>query len=290
MTPVLCIYHGNCADGFAAAWAVRARLDDAEFHAGIYGQPPPDVTGRRVVLVDYSYKRDVIAAMSQSAASILIVDHHKSAAEDLAGLPTPPPPPDDRPDLTGWLPDSGVWARFDMDHSGAMLAWQHFHGTAEPPELLRHIEDRDLWRFALPGTREIQAAVFSYPYDFEVWSRLMWSRSIDSLRAEGVAIERKHHKDVAELVAVTRRDMTIGDVVVPVASLPYTLVSDAAHLMAADAPFAGCYWDTPTGRVFGLRSRPDGADVSEVAKRYGGGGHKHAAGFTVPRDHPLAAA
>ena len=56
---------------------------------------------------------------------------------------------------------------------------------------------------------------------------------------------------------------------------------DAEYEMANGKPFAACYWDTPKGRVFSLRSSDDGADVSEVAKQYGGGGHRNASGFTV---------
>jgi oligoribonuclease NrnB/cAMP/cGMP phosphodiesterase (DHH superfamily) len=84
--------------------------------------------------------------------------------------------------------------------------------------------------------------------------------------------------------------MTIGGHSVPVASLPYTLVSDAAHAMAQGEPFAACYWDTAEARIFGLRSADDGIDVSEIAKTYGGGGHAKAAGFKVARSHELATA
>lgn len=84
--------------------------------------------------------------------------------------------------------------------------------------------------------------------------------------------------------------MVIGGHEVPVASLPYTLVSDAAHAMAQGEPFAACYWDTAEGRVFGLRAADDGLDVSDIAKQYGGGGHAKAAGFKVPRQHELAMA
>jgi nanoRNase/pAp phosphatase (c-di-AMP/oligoRNAs hydrolase) len=75
--------------------------------------------------------------------------------------------------------------------------------------------------------------------------------------------------------------MTIGGHRVPVANLPYTMSSDAGHEMAKGRPFAACYWDTPEGRVFSLRSNDEGVDVSEVAKQYGGGGHRNASGFTV---------
>ena len=103
----------------------------------------------------------------------------------------------------------------------------------------------------------------------------------DTLATEGEAIERKHFKDIRELLGVTTRDMVIGGHLVPVANLPYTMSSDAGHELAKGRPFAACYWDTPKGRVFSLRSTDDGADVSEVAKQYGGGGHRNASGFTV---------
>lgn len=261
----LCIYHGNCADGFGAAWVVRKALGDVEFHAGVYNQPPPDVTGRTVYIVDFSYKRAVLLEMAAKANYIAILDHHKTAAEDLRDFP---------PGI------ENLFAVFNMDRSGAMLAWDHFFPGVAPPALLQHIEDRDLWRFALPGTREIQANVFSYPYDFDVWDELM-ARPVVDLVTEGRAIERKHHKDVAELLKVTTRRMVIGGHEVPIANLPYIHVSDAAHELAKGEPFAGCYWDTPKGRVFGLRSTDVGVDVSEVAKGYGGGGHRNASGFTV---------
>lgn len=109
----ICIYHGNCADGFGAAVAVRMALgaDSVDFHPGVYQTPPPDVTGRDVIIVDFSYKRDVMIEMAEQAKSILILDHHKSAEADLKDLP------------------ANVSAHFDMTRSGAVMAWQHFHPT-----------------------------------------------------------------------------------------------------------------------------------------------------------------
>lgn len=290
----LCIYHGNCADGFAAAWVVRHALgDDVEFHAGVYQDEPPNVRGRHVIVVDFSYKKPQLEVMRGYARSLLILDHHKSAAEDLCDLPS-------AGESYARFKERATHtaALFDMERSGAGIAWDFFMPGRLRPQLINHIEDRDLWRFRLDGTREIQAALFSYPYDFEAWDALMALVNLDRLRVEGAAIERKHHKDIAELVGVVTRMMKICGFTVPVANLPYTLTSDAGHLLCGDVPappgtgspsvsrypFAGCYWDTPAGRVFSLRSREDGFDVSAIAKQYGGGGHAHAAGFRVPFD------
>ncbi|HEL4110794.1 TPA: hypothetical protein UM343_000915 [Stenotrophomonas maltophilia] len=299
----LVIYHSNCADGFSAAWAVRQAIE-AEFHPGVHGTPPPDVTGRDVILVDFCYPPSVMLQLQLVANSILVLDHHKSAEAD---LPANSRTADDQLTVVrvygaanwglfqGWVEQDKcegirkamIYALFDMERSGAGIAWDFFHPGKARPALIDHVEDRDLWRFALQGTREIQAAVFSHPYRFEVWDQLMLA-PVYELYQQGLSIERKHHKDVAELVEVAKRQMVIGHYDVPVASLPYTLASDAGHLMAKGQPFAACYYDKAEGRVFSLRSTDDGVDVSEVAKLYGGGGHARAAGFTVPRDHELA--
>ena len=154
------------------------------------------------------------------------------------------------------------------------------------PRLVDYVGDRDLWRFSFTGSREINAYIFAHDYTFENWDRLETELStLDGLKratAGGEAIERKHHKDVKELVTVTRRTMIIGGYKVPVANIPYTLTSDAGNLMCIGAPFAACYWDTPNGRVFSLRSTDSGVDVSLIAKAYGGGGHRNASGFQMP--------
>jgi len=289
MNQKLCIYHGNCADGFGAAYAVWKKFgDEVDFHAGVHQDPPPDVTGRDVILVDFSYKLDVLEEMAKTARTITILDHHKSAAEDLMHFAIPDNMDAsfdvfaDMSEFGGCLP---IRALFDMERSGAVLAWQYFHPTVAVPHLFEHIQDRDLWRFAITGTREIQAVVFSHPYDFAVWDELVaraentgeWRAMIE----EGKAIERKHFKDIAELLKVVTVRMTIGGYDVPVANLPYTMTSDAGHQLAQGELFAACYWDTPEGRVFSLRSTDEGMDVSEIAKQYGGGGHAHASGFRL---------
>jgi len=258
----MCIYHGNCADGFGAAWVVRKIAPNAEFVAGVYQTMPPDVTGKDVVMVDFSYKRPVLIDLASRAKSILIIDHHKTAAEDLVDLP------------------ANVKTVFDMNHSGAVLTWNYFFPDTAPPRLLLHIEDRDLWKFLLPYTREIQANLFSYPYDFKVWDSLM-ETEVAELVAEGCAIERKHFKDIAELLPIVTRPMIIGGYLVSCANLPYIHSSDAGHTLCATNPFGACYWDTPEGRVFSLRSTDTGVDVGAIAKVYGGGGHRNASGFKL---------
>lgn len=263
----LCIYHANCADGFAAAWVVRRALgDQVEFHPASYGEAPPDVAGRPVLIVDFSYKREILQAMAGEAAYITILDHHKSAQADLVEFYHP-----------------RVACTFDMERSGARLAWDHFFKDLEPPPVLLRVEDRDLWRYALAGTREIMAAVFSHPYDFATWDALMEFGDLAGLYLQGQALERKRRRDLDEMLKAATRVMEIGGHLVPAANLPHIYASEAAGQLADGMLFAATYYDTDSERVFSLRSAPNGLDVSEIAKLYGGGGHKHAAGFRVSR-------
>ncbi|KAB6717721.1 DHH family phosphoesterase [Roseobacter sp. TSBP12] len=299
-TTPICIYHANCADGFTAAWLVHSALSGAvELVPASYGDTPPDVKGRDVVIVDFSYKREVLKEIAKVARSILILDHHKTAQEDLAagdGIV-------DISKYTGELswsrhmmnvaqdqiecaPNAQIYVLFDMERSGAQLACDFFFDDNRPM-LVEYVADRDLWKWELYGSREVSVVIASHEFTIEVWSELEhvldFQSSLEDLISEGKAILRKHNRDIRQMLEITKREMVIGGVSVPVANLPYTMASDAAGLMAEDAPFAATYFDGPEGRAFSLRSRGEkGADVSEIAKAYGGGGHRNAAGFKMP--------
>lgn len=279
----LCIYHGNCDDGFAAAWAVRNFLPDAEFYAGTYQKDPPNVTGRHVLMVDFSYKRPVIEEMERNALSILILDHHRTAADDLAGIYRAPPWPT-------WChavepPALSFSARcavlFDMERSGAGIAWDYLSEDMPRPRFIDYIEDRDLWRKQLPDGDLFTIALRSYPQDFEVWDELI-AAGPGPLIAEGRSIHRYYRLRIEEM----KRNAylaTLCEHPVWIVNAPYFVASDLAGELSErdDCAFAACFHQFSNGRWgYSLRSRK-AIDVSEVAKKFGGGGHKNAAGFTV---------
>lgn len=178
----------------------------------------------------------------------------------------------------------------DLNRSGATLAWDFLFPGESRPALLGHIEDRDLWRFKLDGTREINSYVFAHEHSFEEWDKLMAADAIELMKMHraGYVLDKKHKKDLRETISHCVRRMVIAGYDVPVAGLPGFMASDGAGQLAVGEPFAASYVDTAESRVFSLRSSPDGLDVSAIAKLFGGGGHEHASGFSVPRSHPLA--
>lgn len=272
MKKPICIYHKNCLDGFGAAWAVWHKFgDDYEYHAAGYSDEPPEHNNREVLIVDFSYKKPVIEQMMANGSVITIIDHHKTAEADLMPLLAGEDPP-----------PHGFDGIFDMSKSGAMLTWEWLHRGKEPPGLIKYIQDRDLWKFELDGTREIISALSSYPFDFKTWDALMLNHAPVDLYREGVTISRKYKKDLADVLGGEPRRLVIGGIEVPVVNTHPMFFSDIGHELSRNAPFAACYMDKQNSRLFSLRSADDGVDVSAIAKFYDGGGHEHAAGFEIP--------
>lgn len=259
-SPVI-IYHDKCHDGITALWVAKQRWPDAEPYAGSYDVPPNHdrLRGKDVVIVDFSWKRDAVLSVKSVAASLRVIDHHKTAKSELEGI---------------------GGCDFDMERSGAGLAWDLLVGGTRPA-LVDYVEDRDLWRFLLPQCREVHAACNSYPLTLEARDVLM-SRSVPELAAEGLAILRYHDKLVRG-AAEQATTMTLCGYTVPALACPVIeMTSDLGHVLANGAPFAVVYTDRPDGtRLHSLRSSADGIDVSAIANGFGGGGHKHAAGFTA---------
>ena len=255
--PEVVLFHADCSDGFGAAWAVWKRYPDAQFIPVKHGYPPPSgLDGRRVLIVDFSYDRPTLTDLAERSAGLLILDHHITAQRALDNLP---------------------FAYFDLKKSGAVLAWEWAHD--EPvPWLLQYVQDKDLWTWALPGSREINAALASYPYDFQLWETLTQHR----LETEGRAILR-YENELVEKIASGAVLLPFHGAMVPVV-YSAVLTSQVGERLSVDHDFCVIWHDRDGRRYYSLRSRENGADVAAIAMRYGGGGHTHAAGFSIP--HP----
>lgn len=296
--PDICIYHGNCDDGFGAAWAIWRRWgNEVAYVPGVYGKPLPDGSGRNVLFVDFSGKRAEIDAMAQTAKSIVIIDHHKTAEAELApfviktanGLTDLNGAPELVPSMLRDLAELNrppVIAYFDMAQSGAVMAWEFAHGIPRndpPPNILSLIQDRDLWRFAYGDrTKQFSAALRTYPMTFEAWDAI--AADPDNLVKEGEGILRAHNANIQKFLADAYWDY-VGGYLVPVVNVPYHYASDTANALLSifpEAMFAASWFRRGDGMVqYSLRSEDGRMGVSEIAKRVGGGGHRNAAGYQV---------
>jgi uncharacterized protein len=268
MARPLVIYHANCLDGFGAAAVIFRSLREGDgascdFFAAAYGRNPPDASGRDLYIVDFSYPREELTALCREAATVTVIDHHLTGVHELAGL-------DKEHDNLRLV--------LDMEKSGAVLTWEYFNPDPPPP-LLLHIQDRDLWRFELPDTNDLYASLSARPYDFVEWCDLLALRDLPpELLAEGRSINRYRRKMI-DLHLEKAVMATIAGYKVPMVNCYEDITSDLLAELAVGHPFAAGYQDQGRLRKWSLRSAPDGADVAAVAELFGGGGHRHAAGF-----------
>ena len=268
-----CYFHAGCPDGFGAAWAVwRAWGGDARYVARGHEDAfdPRAHEGEVVVFVDIAPPPEALDELSELAAQLVVLDHHVSARDRFAACGG----------LDAAHARRGHRIRFDLDHSGAVLAWNHFH-AADPPPLLLYVEDQDLWSWRLPDSEAVNAAIGSYARDFESWERLA-ARPSAELAAEGLPILRANRQEVehalqaAHPVAIgARRAEAVN---------ARTLRAQIGHALAERGAFGvpwGAVYRIAADRVdVSLYSIGD-LDVAAVAARYGGGGHRNAAGFNV---------
>lgn len=254
------LYHANCADGFCAAWLIWRRCPTATFMPVSYNEPPPWICkGRDVIVADFSYPNSQMQSLRSDARNLVVLDHHKTAKAELDGLD---------------------YCQFDMEKSGARLVKEYI---SDPPNwLVDYTEDRDLWRWLLKDSKAVNAALRSYPMEFETWNNLYAGSYLD-LIAEGRAILRDQDQRIQEAVAQAW-EVTLDGTKVKCVNAT-SLISEIAGELAKGQPFGICFFETGTHRVYSLRSsKYSGVDVSAIAKKFGGGGHANAAGFKIPFD------
>ena len=258
------IYHANCTDGFAAAFSAWKLLGEkAEYYAATYGETPPDISGKNVVVLDFSYDNATTKRLIKEAKSFLVIDHHKSAMIELH--------------------DIGC-THFDMTHSGAMLAWKFFHPGKDAPRFIKFVEDRDLWKWEIPYSREFSAAFDMIQFYFEQFDLFLDDSAVDSAQERGAYI-LAYSKTVISKISKNAVARTIEGKNVLVVNSPHWM-SEIGAALSPKCDFAAIwYWDHEDRRVkVSLRAHHDDSDVSEIAKKYGGGGHRKAAGFALPKN------
>ena len=271
------LYHANCNDGHGAALAAWMKFGDDghEYIPVQYGDQPPNITpGDTVYILDFSYPREILKEMANVAKNIIVLDHHKTARDDLSAP----------------FDEHNILTVFNMDKSGAVLAWEMFHQDKPLPELFAYIQDRDLWRFDLDGTNEVSYGLSVLSDNFRHWAQLADNPDLIQIRTrkDGRAIIRFLEINAEKITNTPPVMFEITGDCVPVYNIPGFMISDTLHMALEkhkEARYAVGYFDLPEGkRVYSLRSRNGtDVDVSEIARTHGGGGHKHAAGFSVKK-------
>ena len=268
----LVLYHGrNCPDGFGAALAAWLYYGDSAEYLGLdHGDITtvddlPTVKGRTVYILDFSFSADILQAIDERAAKLVMLDHHKSAAEK----------------LTGFACRCGV-VHFDMDKSGARLAWEFFHPHEPIPELLKYVEDRDIWKWEFAESAGFLSALDMEEQDFARWRDIasFTPGQLTMFMARGAAMDEKYRKLAADIAEGAQPLVFNGieGLMVNAPGMFHSLVGDI--LSAKTGTFALMWSAGAKGVKAGLRSQRN-FDCIALAESMGGGGHAQACGFKM---------
>ena len=261
---IVVIYHGDCPDGFSAAWVAWKKFgENADYFGAGHGEPIPNgLINKEIYILDFSFSKEIMAEVVKNNKKVVVIDHHKSAEESVK------------------MAHEYV---YEMDRSGAVLAWQYFYPDLSVPWLLRYIGDRDIWKLELPDTFAMGLMLDTFDKNFETWSKLAEELEDENTRRkyieQGKLIQKYENKVIEDIVGSNKEIVIFEGHEIYAVNAPHFFASQMGNFLCKEKPPLAVVWHWSEGKI-AVSLRSDGSvDVSEIAKKYGGGGHKGAAGF-----------
>ncbi len=261
---VTCFYHANCTDGAAAAAVIHRKYPQAELIAMNHGDPiQTDIKNKKVFIVDFSFPAPLLTQIKSEASEVLWYDHHKTALA---------------------IRDELGWGILDLKESGASLTWKMEYPDSPVPKMIAYVKDKDIWEWKLPYSREVSAAIRDYEDILDPKSQT-WKNFIDHLSDE------KFEKIVEEgRIAIRGQKVRIEEGARKGFEVDFHHYKTLAVNWSSDSSEMGEYiyknlsYEIAlifyyTGKIWNFSLRSNRIDVSELAQKYGGGGHPGASGF-----------
>lgn len=270
---IIVIYHGNCPDGFSGAWAAWKKFGTEAQYFPVHHKdnPPPGLKNKTIYFIDIIYNdQDVVKKIVRDNTMVMGLDHHITAKENIE------------------LCHAHV---FDNEKSGARIAWTYFHPEKPAPKLIQYIEDFDLWRFAMPFSKEIEISLNWEDFEFKNWSRIandLEDPQLFKKLAEQGASALKYKKHfIQRLVSNYAYPVTFEGKTILAINYPGMDSSDVGAYIYEKYPPMALVWSR-VGDTIKVSLRSDGSvDVAVIAQKYGGGGHASASGFSLSANEDL---
>ena len=208
----------------------------------------------------------LMQAIDAQVAKLVMLDHHKSAADKL-----------------GRFQCRCGAVHFDMSQSGAMLSWKFFFPEQPVPDLIRYVQDRDLWHWAFPESAPFLSALDLEPNEFPRWAEIaaFTPEQVAEFGQRGSAMNEKFLslcRDIAQGAAPITFNGQAGVMV----NCPGAFTSEVGNMLSAECGSFALLWSvSKDGTVkVGLRAVPT-FNAIPLAESMGGGGHPQACGFRM---------
>lgn len=273
------VYHDDLDGQCAAAIAIRAGgdLQEARLIPANYTSPIDWINGVTssdiVYVLDFSLSLGDFLNLAQNVlpqGALVWIDHHKTAIEGARGTALD--------DVAGIR---------DTSAAGCVLTWRYFYGDKRPPRAVTLVGDRDIWAWK----EGIDSAKFHAGAQLEDTSPRshFWTEKLEGrlsyVLSDGQMMLRYQGQRNKGLVDA----LAFGTTIEGHSARAVNVARQGSETFGAPGWETGAlpgdvdicctfYW---TGRTWtiSLYSDPKRVDVSEIAKKFGGGGHPGASGF-----------
>lgn len=270
---IVILYHGNCPDGFGGAYAAWKKFGDgAEYYSLSRTAPGPEALhDADVYFIDFCYHQELMDNYVAQAKRLVMLDHHEGVEDVIRSMPE---------------------YVYDANRSGASIAWDYFHPGQPMPNLLKYVEDDDLFRFALPDTKAVVSYLAVQPHTFEIWDAI--AHDLDnSVRSEKLMEKFRAYREYFDLLVeytASRAKPVVFEghtvYLVTVTPLKPFVSAVGSSLRTKYPPFALMAHAFPGGMRISMRG--DGTiDLTKIAMKYGGNGHPNSAAFSLNWGDPL---
>ena len=274
------IYHHPCVDGYSAAFVAKLYVPNIKLIPKKINNTPinyDDIKGKNVLMVDIV--TDDFEEIKSHAKNLIILDHHISNQKKLENI---------------------SYAYFDMKKSGVGLAWEYFFKNDDKmPLFLKAVQDRDIWTWIYPESRNFTDGLYE-ELDLDDLTFTIYTNLMDEYLEKndkrplfmkyytlGETFNRIKQKNIELIVKSpnNRYETIINGYIykIYIYNITGNLVSDLGNYVISnmDCDFVVLWNYSHNDELYkySLRSNDKKADVSEIAKVYGGGGHRNAAGL-----------
>jgi oligoribonuclease NrnB/cAMP/cGMP phosphodiesterase (DHH superfamily) len=272
-TDIVVIYHGKCMDGFTGAWVAYKKFGNTATYIGAEDRtvPPAGLLDKEIYIIDYSYPVDVLLDLESKNKKLVVLDHHVSAKDTVTAVKD---------------------HVYDVDHSGAYIAWKYFFQDTPIPKFVLYVEDGDLYRFKMPFAKSILSYVYMQELHFERFDLFEQEfenqDSFTMLNTYGQILLDAHMREISYF-ALRAEKVLFEGYEIYACNATKKVASDLGHILAEKTNTCALIYYYDDGKMkCSLRSVGE-FDVSVLAAKYGGGGHKNASGFAIKVDnHPLS--
>lgn len=274
MEKTICFYHNADLDGKCSAAIVKKFTPKAELYGINHGDrfpyeilSPEDV----VYMVDFSLQPfEKMILLKERCPNLIWIDHHASAIRDaeINGFEAP------------GIQRVGIGACF--------WAWEYFHSGISPipiPQSVRLLAECDVWNHSDPATLPFQYGMRfeedTSPENQDFWKLIFLDRDIEKIIENGQILlkyERQQNKKYARTWAFETKLDGFRACALNKGHSNSLLFESVFDPQKHDIMLSFCRRRDKQWTVH-LYTTKENVNCGQIAARYGGGGHLHAAGF-----------